>query len=100
MADLHSDHGPKLTDVRLFLESLGAQFEDQTRTQVSEGGLMALKQRGRPAKEYVNDFRQLAGWLCAWPEQMLVHQFHLGLDRDLQQACVYWGLPPRLNEWF
>lgn len=31
---------------------------------------------------------------------MLVHQFHLGLDWELRQACVYRGLPPRLTEWF
>lgn len=24
----------------------------------------------------------------------------MGLDKDLRQACVYWGLPPRLTEWF
>lgn len=35
----------------------------------------------------------------AWPEHMLIHQFHLGLDRKLRQACVYRGLPPRLSKW-
>lgn len=99
-ADLHSDHARELVDVGLFLEGLRARFEDESRVQQAEGELVSLRQRGRPAKEYVRDFRSLAGRLRGWPERMLVHQFHLGLDRELRQACVYRGLPPRLSEWF
>lgn len=100
VADLHSDHAHDLTDVGLFLEGLRAQFEDDSRTQQAEGELVTLNQRGRPAKDYVKEFWMIAGRLRAWPEHMLVHQFHLGLDRDLRQACVYRGLPPCLSEWF
>lgn len=99
MADLHSDQAQELMDVSLFLEGLRARFEDDTRVQVAEGELIALKQRGRPAKKFVKEFKRLAGWVRAWPEHMLVHQFHLGLDRELRQACVYRGLPSWLSTW-
>lgn len=48
----------------------------------------------------MKEFCTLAGQLRAWPERLLVHQFLVGLDKELRQACVYWGLPPRLSEWF
>lgn len=80
---------------------LSTRLEDDTSAQVAEGDLFALRQRGVPAKDYVHEFRKIAGHLVGWPEHLLVHQFRMGLDRDLQQACVYRGLPPpRLNVWF
>lgn len=82
VADLHSDHAHELTDVGLFLEGLGARFEDDTRTQVAEGELVTLKLRGRPAKDYIKEFRRLASRVRAWPECLLVHHFHLGLDHE------------------
>lgn len=100
VADLYSDHARELTDIGLFLESLRARFEDDSQTQQAEGELVSLKQRGRPARDYGKDFWAIAERLRAWPERMLVHQFHLGLDRELKQACVYRGLLPRRTEWF
>lgn len=100
VADLHSDHARELTDLGLFLEALRARFEDDTQVQIAKGELLVLRQRGRPAKEYEKDFQALAGKLRTWPEKLLVHWFHTGLDKDLQQACVYRGLAPHLCEWY
>lgn len=84
----------------MFLEALHGRFEDEIQTQITEGELVALKQHGRPAKEYVKEFQKLAGRLQSWPERLLIHQFQMGLDRDIQQACVYRGLVPRLADWY
>lgn len=81
----------ELANVGLFLEALRRPFEDSSRMQVAEGELMALKQWGRPARDYVKEFCTLAGRLRAWPERLLVHQFRSGLDRELRQASVYRG---------
>lgn len=89
VADLHSEHARELTNVGMFLESLMGRFEDETRTQGVEGEIAAIKQRGRSAKEYIKEFKKIAGRLRVWPERLLVHQFHMGLDRELRQACIY-----------
>lgn len=94
------EHARELTNVGMFLEGLRARFEDETRAQSAEGEIAAIKQRGRSSKEYVREFRKITGRLRAWPKRLLIHQFHMGLDRDLRQACVYRGLPPHLVEWF
>lgn len=100
VANLHSEHARELTNVGMFLEGLRAQFDDETRAQTAEGEIVAIKQRGWSAKEYVRKFRKLASRPRTWPERLLIHQFHMGLDRDLKQACVYQGLPPHLTVWF
>lgn len=100
VASLHTHHARELVDVGKFLEPLRSQFEDETGVQVVEGELLAFKERGVPAKDYVREFRKIAGLLVGWPERLLVHQFQKGLDRDLRQACVYHRLPPKLNVWF
>lgn len=99
--DLYSDHARELADAGLFLEALHSRFEDASRLQQAEAEVLSLKQRGRPAADYVQDFRQLASRLCSsWPECLLVHHFQAGLDRELHQACVFRGVPNRLREWF
>lgn len=52
-ADLYSDHAPELGDAGLFLEALHARFEDTARLQRAEAEILSLKQRGRPAADYV-----------------------------------------------
>lgn len=96
VADLHSYHTRELADMGHFLEAVRFRFEDESCAQ--RGELVALKQKGRSAKEYAHEFHKISGRLQAWPERLLVHQFCTGLDRDLQQACVYWGLPPHLTD--
>ncbi|KAK9395714.1 hypothetical protein NXF25_019075 [Crotalus adamanteus] len=84
----------------LFLEALQARFEDPSRVQRAEAEILGLRQKGRPVREYVREFQQVAGRLRTWPERLLVHNFHWGLDKDLRQACVMRGVPPRLQDWF
>lgn len=50
--------------------------------------------------DYVREFHRVASKLWAWPERLLVHQFWMGLDQKLCQACVYWGISNRLQDWF
>lgn len=56
VTDLHSDHAQELTDLGLFLEVLRVRFEDDIQVQITEGELVALRQRGCPAKDYVKEF--------------------------------------------
>lgn len=56
-------HARELTNVGMFLEGLRGQFEDESRAQTAEGEIVALKQHGRSAKEYVKEFRKIAGRL-------------------------------------
>lgn len=88
MVDLHSEHTHELGDTGLFLEALRDRFKD------------VIRQRGRSVADYVRDFCQVVGKLRAWPERLLVHHFRVGLDRTLCQACAYWDLPHRLNDWY
>lgn len=64
------------------------------------GEILYLKQRGRSADDYVREFRRVAGKLRVWPERLLVHQFKVGLDCTLYQACAYRGLPYQLSNWY
>lgn len=100
VANLHSNHAKELVNGGLFLETLRGRLEDESRTQLVEGELVALKLGGWPAKDYVKEFCMIALRLRVWPEHLLVHQFHMGLDWDLRQTCVYRGLPPHLADWF
>lgn len=101
MAGLHNWHARELADLGLFLESLRSRFEDDACTQVAvKGDLVSLRQWGRVAKDYVQEFRKIVGKLRGWSKRLLVHQFHMGLDRDLWQACVYRGLGPSIAEWY
>lgn len=61
VAGLHSSRSRALVDMGKFLEALRARFEDESSAQVAEGELIALKQRGLSAKEYVREFRKIAG---------------------------------------
>lgn len=100
VAHLHSDHTRELSNVGTFLGALRTRFEDVSRIRRAEGEVLGIKQRGRLAAEYVREFRRVASKLWTWPERLLVHQFRAGLDRDLRQACVYRGIPEKLQAWF
>lgn len=99
-ADLYTDHARELADAGLFLEALWSQFEDVSLVHQPEAEILSLKQRGRPVAEYIRDFRWVAGRLHSWPEHLLIHQFLAGLDWDLCQVYVFWGVPSRVQEWF
>lgn len=52
-----------------------------------------LKQKGQAAKEFIWEFRCIAGKLRQWPEWLLVYHFKESLDWELLQACIYQGGP-------
>ncbi|KAK9411283.1 Retrotransposon-derived protein PEG10 [Crotalus adamanteus] len=62
--------------------------------------LVGLRQRGRPAKEYIREFQKIAGRLRSWTDRLLVHHFRTGLDTDIRRACVVRGVGGRLADWF
>lgn len=66
----------------------------------AEGEIVSIRQRGQPAKNYIKEFKKVAGHLRVWPECLLVRQFYIGLDKELRQSCMYRGLPSRLSDWF
>ncbi|KAK9396222.1 Retrotransposon-derived protein PEG10 [Crotalus adamanteus] len=74
VADLYSNHARELANASLFLEALHSHFEDLSRAQQAERELLALKQRGRSAADYVCEFQQVAGQLHDW--------FHVVTDLD------------------
>lgn len=99
VANLYSDRTRELGDVGLFLEALRVRLEDVTRVQRAEAEIVGLQQNGRPATEYVREFREVAGKLGSWPERMLIHHLQNSLDGALQRACIVRRIPPRLQEW-
>ncbi|KAK9400665.1 hypothetical protein NXF25_011379 [Crotalus adamanteus] len=99
-ADLYSDQARELADVGLFLDALRTRFEDPTRLQWAEAQLVGLRQRGRPAKEYIREFQKLAGRLRSWPDRLMVHHFRNGLDNEIRRACIVRGIGGRLSDWF
>ncbi|KAK9395789.1 Retrotransposon-derived protein PEG10 [Crotalus adamanteus] len=62
--------------------------------------LVGLRQRGRPAKDYIREFQKLAGRLRSWPDRLLVHHFRNGLDNEIRRACIVRGIGGRLTDWF
>lgn len=81
-----------MANLGLFLEALRARFEDESCTQVVEGELVVLRQKGRLAKDCVRlsyDNREIAGLARVLPGASISH----GFRQDLRQACLYWGLP-------
>lgn len=49
---------------------------------------------------YMDQFGHL--YPSQWPMvvAIMMHQFHLGLDEELRQACMYRGLPRHVTKWF
>ncbi|KAK9410510.1 Retrotransposon-derived protein PEG10 [Crotalus adamanteus] len=88
------------TRPRPSLEAGRTRFEDPTRLQWAEAQLVGLRQRGRPAKEYIREFQKLAGRLRSWPDRLLVHHFRNGLDNEIRRACIVRGIGGRLSDWF
>lgn len=92
VTNLHDEGTPELLDANLFMEQLRVRFEDESQALQAEKEIDHLRQRGRPAKEYVREFWRVAGHLGQWPEWSLIHYFKQGLDCDLLQVCIYQGI--------
>ncbi|KAK9395547.1 Retrotransposon-derived protein PEG10 [Crotalus adamanteus] len=98
--NLYSEQALELEDPHLFLLGLRERFEDPSIGLKAAGQIHKIKQAGRPALEYVREFRKMAGRIEGWPEQSLIHHFIEGLDDHLSQACIYREVPDRLQEWY
>ncbi|KAK9395445.1 retrotransposon-derived protein PEG10 [Crotalus adamanteus] len=98
--NLYSEQALELEDPHLFLLGLRERFEDPSIGLKAAGQIHKIKQAGRPALEYVREFRKMAGRVEGWPEQSLIHHFIEGLDDHLSQACIYREVPDRLQEWY
>ncbi|KAG8139156.1 hypothetical protein E2320_001932 [Naja naja] len=84
-ADLHREHSRHLADIGLFLNALRTRFEDNSEGQQAEDVLLALRQKGRPVREYVNEFHRAADCI-------------LRPRPDLSQTCLYQGLPQQIED--
>ncbi|KAG8139418.1 hypothetical protein E2320_002181 [Naja naja] len=91
---------PGVGECRSFLEGTVSLVRGWDPCTTGGRELLLLKQRGQSAVEYVPDFHRVVGKLRAWPERLLVHQFRVGLDRELCQSCVYQGISHQLQNWF
>lgn len=91
VASLHDEDSPELGNAEVFLEELWARFQDETRAQWAEVEIRGLKQRDWSVKEYVREFRRVAGKLRYWPERLLVYHFKKGFDKELRWVCIYRG---------
>lgn len=93
---LHNEQAPELWNLNLFIWGLRTRFENEPIALQAEKDIHEVKQAGRPVKEYVREFRRVAGLIERWPERSLVHHFKNGLDNNLFQACIYQGIPDQL----
>lgn len=74
------------------------QVEDEFQAVQAEKDIYHVKQRGRPAREYIREFQRVAGQIRQWPEQSLIHYFKAGLEHDLFQMCICRGNPD--HDWY
>ncbi|ETE65851.1 hypothetical protein L345_08375, partial [Ophiophagus hannah] len=92
---------PELDNVNDFLRELWAHFEDSSRAQEAKAQIKSIRQKGKPAKELMLEFRCLATNLRHWLERMLVHYFKESLDEELLKICLCCELPDdRIHEWY
>ncbi|ETE64778.1 hypothetical protein L345_09452, partial [Ophiophagus hannah] len=98
---LNNEGAPELNNVDDFLRELRSHFEDSSQTQKAEAEIKSIRQKSRPAKELVLEFRHLATSLRHWSQRILVHYFQEILDEELLKICLCHGLPEdRIYEWY
>lgn len=88
MNQLHNKDAPELGNIDAFQQDLRARFKGESQAQEVEAEIREIKQKGHLAKEYVQEFRRIAGKLWHWPERLLVYFFKEGLDKELLYICV------------
>ncbi|KAG8129365.1 hypothetical protein E2320_016076 [Naja naja] len=97
---LNDEGAPELNNVDDFLRELRSRFEDSSRAQ-AEAEIKSIRQKDRPAKELVLEFRRLATNLRHWSQRTLVHYFQESLDEELLKICLCHGFPEdRIYEWY
>ncbi|ETE58728.1 Retrotransposon-like protein 1, partial [Ophiophagus hannah] len=82
---LNDEGAPELNNVDDFLRELQSHFEDSSRVQEAEAEIKSIRQKGRPAKELVLEFRCLATNLRHWSQRILVHYFQERIPEILIQ---------------
>ncbi|ETE57380.1 hypothetical protein L345_16905, partial [Ophiophagus hannah] len=70
---LNDESAPELNNMNDFLRELQSHFEDSSRAQEAEAEIKSIRQKGRPGKELVLEFRRLATSLRHWSQRILVH---------------------------
>ncbi|ETE67941.1 hypothetical protein L345_06266, partial [Ophiophagus hannah] len=90
---LNDEGVPELNNVDDFLRELRSHFEDSFQAQEAEAEIKSIRQKGRPTKELVLEFRCLATNLRHWSQRILVHYFQENLDEELLKICLCRGLP-------
>ncbi|ETE57754.1 hypothetical protein L345_16529, partial [Ophiophagus hannah] len=75
-------------------QELRSHFEDSSQAQEAEAEIKSIRQKGRPVKELVLEFRRLA-------TNLRPHYFQESLDEELLKICFCHGLPEdRIYEWY
>ncbi|ETE56632.1 hypothetical protein L345_17657, partial [Ophiophagus hannah] len=90
---VNDEEAPELNNVDDFLRELHSHFEDSSQAQEAEAEIKSIRQKGRPAKDLVLEFRCLATNLRHWSQRLLVHYFQESLDEELLKICLCHGLP-------
>lgn len=76
----------ELGNTDIFLQELRTRFKDESQALQAEMEICDLKQKGKLAKEYVQEFRRVASKLRHWSERLLVYFFKESLDWELHAS--------------
>uniref|UniRef100_A0ACB8GEL3 Uncharacterized protein n=1 Tax=Sphaerodactylus townsendi TaxID=933632 RepID=A0ACB8GEL3_9SAUR len=96
----HRSRAPELRSFPHFMLALQRQFEDLFEEEKARVGLRQIRQGSRSMSEYVSEFRQLAGVVQDWPEQVKIHFFREGLYPEVAQWAMVTAEPTSLARWY
>ncbi|XP_058032369.1 uncharacterized protein LOC131194853 [Ahaetulla prasina] len=96
IAQLHNERAPELNDVHGFMALLRNRFQNDDLIAECETTLKTMKQGNKPLKQFVWDFRRVAGNLRHWPDRVLLHFFKEAIDQNIRKACSTRGIPEQL----
>ncbi|ETE72977.1 hypothetical protein L345_01188, partial [Ophiophagus hannah] len=72
LTQLHDEDTPELGNINTFLQELRARFEDDSQALQATVEIHELKKKGRPIKEYVQEFWIVAGTVAREPTGLLL----------------------------
>ncbi|XP_058029007.1 uncharacterized protein LOC131193133 [Ahaetulla prasina] len=99
IAQLYNEHAPELNNVHEVITLLRNRFQDDLIAEC-ETILKTMKQGNKPLKQFVWDFRRVAGNLRHWPEAIVLHYFKDAIDQNIRKACSTRGIPEQTNAWY
>uniref|UniRef100_A0ACB8FX06 Uncharacterized protein n=1 Tax=Sphaerodactylus townsendi TaxID=933632 RepID=A0ACB8FX06_9SAUR len=91
---------PELRSFPRFMLALWRQFKDPFEEKKVRARLRQIRQGSRSVSEYVLEFRQLAGVVQDWPEQVKIHFFREGLHPEVAQWAMVTTEPTSLAGWY